>query len=152
MQSAATTPNQYIAELPHDRKEAMQKLRETILLNLPKGFEETMQYGMLSYVVPHNIYPDGYHCKPSDALPFVSIASQKNNISLYHSGIYADPELLEWFKAEYPKHAKGKLDMGKSCIRFKNVDNIPFELVGQLTTKISVAQWIEIYERVLKKQ
>ena len=151
MQSTAKTADQYIAKLPEDRKEVMQKLRQIVLKNLPKGFEETMQYGMLSYVVPHSIYPDGYHCKPTDALPFMSIASQKNHIGFYYSGIYTDPALMEWFVAEYPKHAKGKLDMGKSCVRFKNPKNIPFDLLAELTTKITVAQWIEKYESVLKK-
>lgn len=151
MQSTATTPDQYISELPEDRKEIIQKLRETVKNNLPKGFEETMQYGMISYVVPHSIYPDGYHCKPTDALPFLSIASQKNHISFYHSGIYTDPELMAWFVAEYPKHTKGKLDMGKSCVRFKNPKNIPFELLGDLSTKLSVDEWIAKYESVLKR-
>ena len=151
MQSSATTPDQYIQELPEDRKEIMQKLRETVLKNIPKGFEEIMQYGMISYVVPHSIYPDGYHCKPSDPLPFLSIASQKNHIAFYNMGIYSKPELLKWFTEEYPKQAKGKLDMGKSCIRFKNPKNIPFDLLGELTKKISVDQWIEIYEKTFKK-
>src|SRR5690606_7316134 len=115
------------------------------------GFEEIMQYGMMGYVVPHSIYPAGYHCNPKDALPFLGIASQKNHISFYHMGIYCDPDLLNWFVEQYPKHAKGKLDMGKSCIRFKNPKNIPFELLGELTTKSSVDQWIEIYETQLKK-
>ncbi len=151
MQSSASTPNQYIAELPEDRKEVMQQLRETVKKNLPKGFEEAMQYGMISYVVPHSIYPDGYHCKPADALPFLSIASQKNHIAFYHMGVYSKPELLKWFTEEYPKHANGKLDMGKSCIRFKNPKNIPFDLLGELTTKISVAEWIEMYEKAFRK-
>lgn len=151
MQSKAKTPDQYIAELPEDRKEVMQELRETVKKNLPKGFEETMQYGMISYVVPHSIYPDGYHCNPTDPLPFLSIASQKNHIAFYHMAIYSDPKLHEWFTEEYPKQAKGKLDMGKSCIRFKNPKNIPFELLGELTTKVSVDQWIAKYESVLKR-
>jgi len=151
MQSKATNADQYIAELPEDRKEAMQKLREVVKKNIPKGFEETMQYGMISYVVPHSIYPGGYHCNPADALPFMSIASQKNHISVYHSGIYADPEIMAWFVSEYPKHASNKLDMGKSCIRFKNPKNIPFELFAELTSKMSVAQWIAKYESVLKR-
>ncbi|HBC04169.1 MAG: hypothetical protein CL528_09710 [Aequorivita sp.] len=151
MQSKATTPDQYIAELPEDRKEVMQKLRETVKKNLPKGFEETMQYGMLGYVVPHSIYPDGYHCNPKDALPFMALASQKNHIGFYHMGIYSDPDLMKWFTQQYPKHATGKLDMGKSCIRFKNPKNIPFELLGELTTKISVNEWIAKYESVLKR-
>ena len=151
MQSKATTPDQYIAELPEDRKEVMQKLRETVKTNLPKGFEETMQYGMLGYVVPHSIYPDGYHCNPKDALPFMALASQKNHIGFYHMGIYSDPDLMKWFTEEYPKHATGKLDMGKSCIRFKNPKKIPFELLGELTTKVSVAEWIAKYESILKR-
>lgn len=151
MQSKATTPDQYIAELPEDRKEIMQKLREIVKKNLPKGFEETMQYGMLGYVVPHSIYPDGYHCNPKDALPFMALASQKNHIGFYHMGIYSDPDLMKWFTEEYPKHASNKLDMGKSCIRFKNPKNIPFELLGELTTKISVDEWIAKYESVIKR-
>ena len=151
MQSKASTPDQYIAELPEDRKEVMQKLRDTVKKNLPKGFEETMQYGMLGYVVPHNIYPDGYHCNPKDALPFMALASQKNHISFYHMGIYSNPDLMKWFTEEYPKHASGKLDMGKSCIRFKNPKKIPFELLGELTTKVSVAEWIAKYESILKR-
>lgn len=151
MQSKTTTPDQYIAELPEDRKEVMQKLRETVKKNLPKGFEETMQYGMLGYVVPHSIYPDGYHCNPKDALPFMALASQKNHIGFYHMGIYSDPDLMKWFTEEYPKHASNKLDMGKSCIRFKNPKNIPFELLGELTTKVSVDEWIAKYESVIKR-
>ena len=151
MQSKATTPDQYIAELPDDRKEVMQKLRETVKKNLPKGFQETMQYGMISYVVPHSIYPAGYHCKPTDELPFLSIASQKNHIAFYHMGVYGDPNLYNWFTAEYPKHATGKLDMGKSCIRFKNPKNIPYDLLGELTSKISVDDWILKYESMFKK-
>ncbi len=151
MQSSATNPDQYIAELPEDRKETMKKLREVVKKNLPKGFEEIMQYGMISYVVPHSIYPDGYHCKPTDALPFMSIASQKNHIAFYHMGVYGDPVLHKWFTEEYPKHASNKLDMGKSCVRFKNPKNIPFDLLGELTTKISVKEWIEKYETMLKR-
>ncbi|MCG2430821.1 DUF1801 domain-containing protein [Aequorivita xiaoshiensis] len=151
MQSKATTADQYISELPEDRQEVMKKLREAVKSNLPKGFEENMQYGMISYVVPHSIYPDGYHCKPTDALPFLSIASQKNHIAFYHSGIYTDPELSDWFVNEYPNHATGKLDMGKSCVRFKNFKNIPFKLLGELSSKITVEQWIEKYESVIKK-
>jgi len=151
MQSKATAPDQYINELPEDRKEVMKKLRETVKKNLPKGFEETMQYGMLGYVVPHSIYPHGYHCNPKDALPFMALASQKNHIAFYHMGIYSNPDLMKWFTEEYPKHAKGKLDMGKSCIRFKNPKNIPFELLGELTTKISVDEWIAKYESVIKR-
>ena len=151
MQSEASTPDQSIAELPEERKEVMIKLRTAVQKNLPKGFEETMQYGMISYVVPHSIYPDGYHCKPTDALPFMSIASQKNNLSFHHMGIYSDPDLLKWFTEEYPKHTKGKLDIGKSCIRFKNPQNIPFELLGTLVSKVSANQWIAKYQSTFKR-
>ena len=150
MQSKAKTPEQYIAELPEDRKEVISKFRNIILENLPKGFEEQMTYGMLGYVVPHSRYPDGYHCDPKQALPFINLASQKNHIALYHSGIYSDPKLLNWFKNEWPKHASNKLDMGKSCIRFKNPKKIPFELIAELIGKMTVDEWIEKYESALK--
>jgi hypothetical protein len=105
---------------------------------------------MIGYVVPHSLYPDGYHCDPKLPLPFMSIASQKNFIALYHMGIYSDPELLEWFKAEYPKYVKTKLDMGKSCIRFKKPETIPYELIAQLSTKMTPQNWIDRYESVVK--
>jgi len=101
---------------------------------------------MIGYVVPHAIYPKGYHCSPHLPLPFVSIAAQKNFIALYHMGIYAQPELLNWFVQEYPKHVSAKLDMGKSCIRFKKIDNIPFQLIAELMKKMSVQDWINCYE------
>lgn len=151
MQSKATTPEQYISELPDDRKVVISKLRQTILENLPKGFEEQMNYGMLGYVVPHSIYPDGYHCSPELPLPFMSVASQKNFVALYHSGIYASKELYDWFVSEYPKYFKTKLDMGKSCIRFKKMETIPYELIGELCTKMSVKEWITLYEKNIKK-
>ncbi len=146
MQSAAKTPDQYFQELPEERKEAMLKLRQIIKKNLPEGFEEMMGYGMLGYAVPHSIYPKGYHCDPKQPLPFFGMASQKNSINIYHMGIYADSNLYDWFVSEYPKYSKAKLDMGKSCIRFKKPEHIPFELIGELLTKISVLEWITIYE------
>ena len=152
MQSLANSPEQYIAELPEDRKEVMQKLRDVTLKNLPKGFEEQMSYGMIGYVVPHSIYPDGYHCTPKLPLPFMNIASQKNYIALYHMGIYANPELLEWFTTEYPKHSAQKLDMGKGCIRFKKLDQIPFDLIAELAGKMSVEDWINCYETQIKNR
>jgi uncharacterized protein YdhG (YjbR/CyaY superfamily) len=151
MTSKATSPDQYIKELPADRKEPITKLRETVLKNLPKGFKEVMSYGMLGYVVPHEIYPAGYHCNPKLPLPFVNIASQKNFIALYHMGIYASPVLLKWFTAEYPKHSSAKLDMGKGCLRFKKPEQIPYKLIGELIKKISVKDWIENYEQNLKR-
>ncbi|MGB5263804.1 MAG: DUF1801 domain-containing protein [Lutimonas sp.] len=147
----ASTPEAYIAQLPDERKEAIQKLREVILKNLPKGFEEGMNYGMIGYYVPHAIYPDGYHCSPELPLPFMSIASQKNSVNVYHSGIYADKRLYEWFVSEYPTYSKRKLDMGKSCIRFKKPEDIPYELIGELCSKLTVQQWIDMYERNIKK-
>lgn len=151
MKYDASTPNEYVAQLPDERKEVIEKLRAIIKENLPKGFEEGINYNMIGYYVPHSIYPDGYHCDTSLPLPFMNIASQKNSVNLYHSGIYAVPEIHEWFVAEYPKHAKRKLDMGKSCIRFKKMDDIPYDLIAELCTKITVEQWINIYEQNVKK-
>jgi hypothetical protein len=145
------TPEQYIAQLPDDRKEAIQKISEAIKTNLPEGFEETIGYGMLAYVVPHSLYPKGYHCDPKLPLPFMNLASQKNFIALYHMGIYADKTLFNWFQAEYPKHCKTKLDMGKSCIRFKRMDDIPYALIGQLAGKMTVEEWIARFEENLKR-
>ncbi len=150
MQSKATSPEAYISELPEERKEAFTRLRQTILNNLPKGFEETMSYGMISYVVPHSLYPEGYHCDPKQPLPFISIASQKNYIALYHYGLYTKPKLHDWFVTEYPKHSKYKLDMGKSCVRFKKPDAIPFNLLEIVLKKITPQQWIELYESQMK--
>lgn len=150
MKIEANNPIDYISNLPEERQEAMSRLRQTILDNLPKGFEETMSYGMIGYVVPHSIYPDGYHCTPELPLPFMSIASQKNFVALYHMGIYADKELYDWFVVEYPKHVKTKLDMGKSCIRFKKIETIPYDLIADLCTRMTVKQWIELYEKNVK--
>ena len=147
----ATSVDQYINEASEDRKEALQKLRNVINENLPEGFLEEMSYGMIGYVVPHSIYPKGYHCSPELPLPFMSFASQKNSINIYHMGIYAKPELYDWFVAAYPKHSNQKLDMGKSCIRIKKPENIPFELIGQLVKKLSVQDWIATYESTFKK-
>ena len=137
--------------IPEDRKEAVTKLHQTIVSNLPEGFEPGISYGMLRYVIPHHLYPAGYHCKSSEPLPFASIASQKNSINFYHMGIYADQNLMEWFVAEFPKHSTQKLDMGKSCMRFKKWDEIPFELMGQLMQKITANEWMATYERLYKK-
>jgi len=151
MLSKATTPQQYLAALPDEQGVAVKALRDVIISNLPKGFSERMEYGMLAYTVPLTIYPAGYHCKPDQPLPFVSIASQKNGISFYHMGIYAMPDLLNWFVSEYPKHSTKKLDMGKSCIRFKKPGDIPYKLIGELIKKVSVKEWINVYEKNIKK-
>lgn len=142
---------EYVESLPDERKEVFLKIRKVILENLPEGYSEEMSYGMPGYVVPHSIYPAGYHCKPEEPLPFISLASQKNFIGLYHMGIYADEHLLNWFREEYGKTCKYKLDMGKSCIRLKRMDDIPYNLIGELASKITVNQWIEIYETSMKK-
>lgn len=151
MQSSAKTPQEYFDALPDDRREAMVRLRDVINKNLPKGFKEGMGYGMFGWSVPHSAYPAGYHCDPGQPLPFLSIASQKNFIALYHMGIYADKNLLDWFVVEYPKHVKTKLDMGKGCVRFKKPESIPFDLIGELVSKMTMQQWIDTYERNLKR-
>jgi len=151
MQSKATSPKQYLEELPEDRKEPVSKLRQQILDNLPKGIEELMNYGMLGYVVPHSVYSDGYHCNPKDPLPFMNLASQKNFVAVYSMVLYSRKDLMDWFTSEYTKRCKYKLDMGKSCIRFKKMEDIPFDLIGELTTKVSTEEWIAIYESAFKK-
>ncbi len=152
MKYEANSPEEYIAQVPEERQAVLEKLRNTIKNNLPQGFEEGISYNMIGYYVPHTLYPDGYHCDPKLPLPFINIASQKNSINLYHSGIYAKKELYNWFVAEYPKHCKRKLDMGKSCVRFKKIEEIPFDLIKELCTKMTVKEWIAIYESAIKKK
>lgn len=151
MQSKALTVDQYLDELPADRKKVIAELRKVIKKNLPKGFTECMGYGMIGYVIPHSMYPQGYHCSPDQPVPFMNLASQKNFVALYHMGIYADPQLLKWFTGEYAKAGVGKPDMGKSCIRFKNMDKIPYELIGQLASKITPKQWLAFYEKMVTR-
>jgi len=152
MQSKATTTEQYLAELTEDRKPIIIKLRQVILDNLPEGFEEVMNYGMLGYVVPHSLYPDGYHCDPKLPLPFINLASQKAHIGFYHMGVYSNEELLNWFTTEYEKtDINVKLNMGKSCIRFKKESHIPYELLGELVAKVTPQDWITTYEAAFKK-
>jgi hypothetical protein len=151
MQSKAKTPLEYLTELPEERQIPMDKLYKAIKKNIPKGFSEGMGYGMMGWSVPHKLYPAGYHCNPKDPLPFIGMASQKNFIAVYHMGVYAEPKLLKWFVAEFPKHSKSKLDMGKSCIRFKKMDDIPYSLIGELASKMTVKEWIEKYESAFNK-
>ena len=151
MQYKASNVEEYIEQIPDERKEVFSKLRKTILENLPTGFQEAISYGMIGYVVPHSLYPSGYHCDPKLPLPFISIASQKNFIGFYHMGIYAKKELLDWFVSEYPKHCKTKLDMGKSCIRFKKMEDIPYNLIAELCTKMTPEEWITLYETNVKR-
>ncbi len=151
MKYEASTPNEYVAQLPEERKEVIEKLRKVISNNLPSEFEEGINYNMIGYYVPHSVYPSGYHCDPKLPLPFMNIASQKNSINLYHMGIYAEKEVYDWFVEEYPKHCKRKLDMGKSCIRFKKIEDIPYDLIAELCTKMTVQDWISIYEKNVMK-
>ncbi len=151
MQSKATTPEAYVKSLPADRKAAISELRKVIKKNLPKGFKEEMSYGMIGYVVPHSLYPAGYHCNPKLPLPFMNVASQKNFVSVYHMGMYADKKLLKWYATEYAKITKKKIDMGKSCTRFTKMDEIPYKLIGELAKKISPEKWIEFYEKTWKR-
>ena len=151
MQLKVKSVKEYLEKVPKERNAYFNKLRETILTNLPRGFDEQINYGMIGYVVPHDIYPDGYHCDTKLPLPFANIASQKNFISFYHMGIYANPELLKWFVKEYPKQSDTKLDMGKSCVRFKKMDKIPYDLIGKLMRKMSVNDWIKLYEKNIKR-
>lgn len=149
MQYEVANLEEYLTSIPVERKEAVEKLIKILADKLPAGFELQLSYGHLGFVVPFSLYPNGYHCDPKSPLPFINIASQKNFIALYHMGIYMDNKLLNWFVDEYPKYSKRKLDMGKSCIRFKKVEDIPFELIGELAQKITPQQWIENYEKVL---
>ncbi len=146
----ANSPEEYINQLPIERKEAVERLRETVKANLPSGFQENISYGMIGYAVPKSIYPSGYHANPKAPLPFMGIASQKNHIALYHMGIYAYPDVLAWFQEEYAKNVTTKLDMGKGCIRFKNAKNIPYDMIAELCRKISLEDYIKTYEASIK--
>ncbi|MGA8854681.1 MAG: DUF1801 domain-containing protein [Christiangramia sp.] len=151
MKIDANSPQDYLSKVPENRMKPMSKIRAVIKENLPKGFEETMSYGMIGYVVPHSTYPKGYHCDPSLPLPFINLASQKNYIAVYHSGIYSNKELYDWFVDEYKKRTGKKPDMGKSCIRLKDLENIPFDLIGELSRKITPSEWIDTYEKNIKR-
>jgi len=152
MKANGTTVMDILSNIPSERAEHFNQLHDVIVKNLPNGFEAGISYGGLGYVIPHTLYPAGYHCKPIEPLPFAGISSQKNSINFYHMGMYSDPLLYEWFVTEYPKHSKQKLDMGKSCVRFKNPDEIPFKLIGELMRKMSAQDWINLYESKLKKK
>ena len=151
MATKPETPDQYVEELPNDRKEVVQRLRTILKENLPVGYEEEISYGMIGYVVPYSIYPAGYAVKPKVPLPLINLASQKNHVALYHMAVYAVPGIAEWFQTEYPKHCKTKLDMGKGCIRLKKMDDIPYDLIGELARKVDVQTWIDTYEKVVRR-
>lgn len=149
MKSIINTIQEYLDSIPTERANIINKLRKILKSNLPKGFKEEMSYGMIGYVVPHSLYPKGYHVNPKDPLPFINLASQKNYIAIYHMGIY-QPDLLKWFQEEYKLFSKKKLDMGKVCMRFKKEEDIPYGIIGNLSKKISVSDWISIYETSIK--
>jgi hypothetical protein len=148
MQSKAVTVAAYLAELPPDRRKAITAIREVLLKNLPKGLEEGMQYGMIGFYVPHSIYPAGYHADPKQPLPFACLASQKNYISLYLMSLYADDGQLKWLQQAWSRAGK-KLDMGKSCIRFKSLDDAPLAIIGQAIKRVSLRQHIAMYEAIV---
>ena len=151
MQYQANSVEDYIKQIPEERQPIVEKIRSVINKNLPKGLQEGILYKMIGWYVPHSKYPDGYHCDPKTPLPFLNLASQKNYIALYHMGLYANKDLYKWFVVEYPKHSSKKLDMGKSCIRFKNMEDVPYKLIGELCTKMEVDEWITLYEKNTKK-
>jgi len=148
MRSVATTPDKYIASLPQERRGIISEIRSTINKNLPKGFDEAMPYGMIGWVVPHSIYPPGYHVDPSKPLMMIALASQKNHIAIYHMGLYPGTKLHEWFVGEWPKHTSKKLDLGKSCLRFKKAEDIPLGLIGDLASRLTPKQWVDAYEQM----
>jgi hypothetical protein len=150
MQPQAQTVEEYLSELPAERQAAVRTLRDTLRAALPPGFEERMNYGMVGYVVPHSLYPAGYHCDPKAPLPFMGLASQKASVNLYHMGLYADPSLLAWFTEAHATASKRKLDMGKSCIRYKKPEDMPLALLAELAGKMTVEAWIALYEGQLK--
>lgn len=150
MQSNEPNVQAYMNSLPDDRRAAVQAIRDAVIATLPTGFVEQMSYGMIGWVVPHALYPAGYHCDRKLPLPFMALAAQKNSTNLYHMGLYADPELMGWFQAEHAKASARKLDIGKSCVRYKKLADVPLQLISALSAKMSVAQWVALYESQLK--
>lgn len=148
----ARTPDEYVSRLDNNRQEIIQKIRTTLKENLPKGYVEEISYGMIGYVIPFSLYPAGYAVKPKVPLPLINLASQKNHIAIYHTAIYAIPDLYNWFVEEYPKHCRTKIDMGKGCIRFKKPDDVPYQLIGELAKKVTVEQWIDIYDNQIRRK
>jgi hypothetical protein len=148
MTSAAKTAGEYLAGLPPERRAAISAVREVILANLPAGYEEVMQHGMIGYVVPHSLYPAGYHCKPSEPLPYAALGSQKNHMAVYLCNVYGHKETENWFRKTYEATGK-KLDMGKSCVRFKNVEQLPLEVIGQVIARTPVEKYIAYVEKAL---
>jgi hypothetical protein len=150
MQSSAATVAEYLKQLPEDRRAAISKVRSVIRKNLPKGFAEQMTYGMIGYVVPHKLYPPGYHCNPEQPLPYACLASQKNYMSLYLMSIYGDGELARWMREQFQARGK-KLDIGKSCIRFKKIEDLPLDVIAEALSRVSVDAYIERVESARKR-
>lgn len=148
MKSRATNIKEYLAELPEDRRKAIKIVRDVILKNLPKGYEEILQNGAIGYVVPHSIYPAGYHCDPKQPLPYVGLASQKNHMAIYMMCIYSDPDQEKWFRDAWTKTGL-KLDMGKSCVRFKKIEDVPLDVVGKAIKRVPVKKFIDFYEKII---
>src|SRR2546423_350182 len=151
MTSKAATVEEYLAELPEDRRAAISAVREVILANLPEGYVETMQYGMIGYVVPHSLYPAGYHCDPKQPLTYAMLGNQKNHMALYLMGAYGDEKTREWFEKAYSESGK-KLDMGKACVRFKKVENLPLDVIGQAIARVPCDRYVESVEAMLKSR
>ena len=145
------TVSDYIDNVQEERKSVFLQFLEAVRNGIPSDFEECISYGMIGFVVPHSLYPNGYHCDPKLPLPFISLANQKNSINLYHMGIYANADLLHWFVDSYNKSSGSKLDMGKSCIRFNPKKEIPYLLIQELCSKMKAEEWIKLYESAFNK-
>jgi hypothetical protein len=145
MQSSAKTPTEYLASLPPERRRELAAVRSVIKEHLPKGFVETMQYGMITYVVPLKVYPAGYLGKKDVPVPYASLAAQKGHLALYLMCVYGNPKLERWFKSAWEKSGK-KLDMGKSCVRFKSADALALEVIAEAIERTPVKDFVELYE------
>lgn len=150
MISKAKTVKEYLSSLPADRRAALSAVRAVIRKNLDKGYKEGLQYGAIGYYVPHSVYPAGYHCDPKQPLPFVGLGSQKNHMSFGIMTLYLDPEADAWFRREWAKTGK-KLDMGKVCIRFRKLEDLPLELIGRAIARVPVADCVALYEAARNK-
>lgn len=151
MTSNAETVETYLEELEPERRELVEAIRAAIHRGLPPGFEERMIYGMIGWVVPKDTYPAGYHCDPSLPLPFINLGNQKASVNLYHMGLYVIPGLLDWFQNSWREQTSARLDMGKSCVRFKRLDNVPLSLLTELATRVTVEEWVSVYESGIKR-
>ena len=149
MKSNATSVEQYLQQLPKARRAAISAVRKVILANLPKGYVECMGYGMIGYVVPHSLFPAGYHCDPSLPLPFANLASQKNHMALYLMTVYGDPGTERWFRQAWQAAGK-KLDMGKCCVRFKRLEDVSLDVVGQVIARVPVKDYIARVEQAVR--